>query len=264
MLTLWPSLTMQLRSSGRTRLEPKRVLAIFKDWLAVVENQTYRTLKCLRSNNGGEFKMDEFVIFYRHYGIRWEFMAAHSLEQNGIANSMNQIIPEQIVPMPNHSRLSDGFWAEALLLAVHIINMSPNKPLGSPPSNVRAMHKRAMLWSATSTALTAAPACTLNDLDPMGQGSSSTTTPAIPATIDELVSLVLPCRSDRLISNLTYTLLVSIGVRIWLDEVFSPLVKMTTLLFLLSVFALEHLELLQLDIKKRFLHGDLNEENFME
>jgi hypothetical protein len=31
-----------------------RVFTIFKDWLAMVENQTDRKLKCLRSDNGGE------------------------------------------------------------------------------------------------------------------------------------------------------------------------------------------------------------------
>jgi hypothetical protein len=30
-----------------------------------------------------------------------------------------------------HSGLSDGFWAEALLTAGHIINMSPSMPVGS-------------------------------------------------------------------------------------------------------------------------------------
>jgi hypothetical protein len=33
--------------------------------------------------------------------------------------------------MLHHSRLSDGFWAEALLTIVHIINMSLSMPLGS-------------------------------------------------------------------------------------------------------------------------------------
>ena len=32
--------------------------------------------------------------------------------------------------MLKHSGLSDGFWAEALLTAVHIINLSPSRPLG--------------------------------------------------------------------------------------------------------------------------------------
>ena len=37
---------------------------------------------------------------------------------------------ECVVSMLQHSRLSDGFWAEPLLTAVHIINMSPSRPLG--------------------------------------------------------------------------------------------------------------------------------------
>ena len=48
------------------------------------------------------------------------------------------------------------------------------------------------------------------------------------------------------------------------DEVFPLLVKMTTLQFLLGVVALEDLELVQLDVKTTFLHGDLNEEIYME
>jgi ATP-binding cassette subfamily B (MDR/TAP) protein 1 len=48
------------------------------------------------------------------------------------------------------------------------------------------------------------------------------------------------------------------------DEVFSPVVKMTTLRFLLGLVALEDLELLQLDVKTTFLHGDLDEEIYME
>jgi ATP-binding cassette subfamily B (MDR/TAP) protein 1 len=48
------------------------------------------------------------------------------------------------------------------------------------------------------------------------------------------------------------------------DEVFSPVVKLPTLRFLLGVVALEDLELLQLDVKTAFLHGDLDEEIYME
>ena len=57
-------------------------------------------------------------------------MTPHSPEQNGIAERINRTIQEQIVSILQHSKLSDGFWAEALLTAIHIINMLPSIPLG--------------------------------------------------------------------------------------------------------------------------------------
>ena len=43
---------------------------------------------------------------------------------------MNRTIQERVVSMLQHSGLSDGFWVEALLTTVDIINMSPSRPLG--------------------------------------------------------------------------------------------------------------------------------------
>ena len=48
------------------------------------------------------------------------------------------------------------------------------------------------------------------------------------------------------------------------DEIFSLVVKMTTLHFMLGVVATETLELIQLDVKVTFLHSDLKEEINME
>ena len=71
-----------------------RVFTVFKEWRALVENQTDRKLKCLRSDNGGEFKSDEFITFFREHGIRREYTAPHSPEQNGIAERMNRTLQE--------------------------------------------------------------------------------------------------------------------------------------------------------------------------
>ena len=48
------------------------------------------------------------------------------------------------------------------------------------------------------------------------------------------------------------------------DEIFSLVVKMTTLRFMLGVVAADNLELIHLDVKTVFLHGDLQEEIYME
>ena len=48
------------------------------------------------------------------------------------------------------------------------------------------------------------------------------------------------------------------------DEFFSLVVKITTLHFMLGIVATENLELIQLDVKTTFLHGDQEEEIDME
>eukprot|EP00253_Pinus_taeda_P034030 PITA_34030 len=48
------------------------------------------------------------------------------------------------------------------------------------------------------------------------------------------------------------------------DEIFSPVVKMTSIRTILSLVAAEDLHLEQLDVKTTFLHGDLEEEIYMQ
>lgn len=46
-------------------------------------------------------------------------------------------------------------------------------------------------------------------------------------------------------------------------DIFSPVVKMTTVRIVLSIVAAEELHLEQLDVKTAFLHGDLEEDIYM-
>jgi hypothetical protein len=48
------------------------------------------------------------------------------------------------------------------------------------------------------------------------------------------------------------------------DEKFSPVVKMTSIRTILSLVVVEDLHLEQLDVKTTFLHGDLEEEIYMQ
>ena len=47
------------------------------------------------------------------------------------------------------------------------------------------------------------------------------------------------------------------------DEIFSPVVKMTTLRTVLGLVAIEDMDLVQMDVKTAFLHGDLEEDVYM-
>ena len=48
------------------------------------------------------------------------------------------------------------------------------------------------------------------------------------------------------------------------DEIFSPVVKMSSIRIVLSIAASMNLEVEQIDVKTAFLHGDLEEEIYME
>ena len=48
------------------------------------------------------------------------------------------------------------------------------------------------------------------------------------------------------------------------DEIFAPVVKMTSIRLVLGIAAHYDLEIEQLDVKTAFLHGDLEEDIFME
>lgn len=48
---------------------------MFKWYLARVEKETCKSLKCLRFDEGGEFRSNEFEIFYNDRGIRRETFA---------------------------------------------------------------------------------------------------------------------------------------------------------------------------------------------
>ena len=50
---------------------------------------------------------------------------------------------------------------------------------------------------------------------------------------------------------------------IYFDEIFSPVVKMTSIRTILSLVVVEDFHLEQLDVKKSFFHGDTEEEIYM-
>ena len=47
------------------------------------------------------------------------------------------------------------------------------------------------------------------------------------------------------------------------DDIYSPIVKMTSIRIVLGIMAIEELHFEKLDIKIAFLHGDLDEEIYM-
>ncbi|KAG8502473.1 hypothetical protein CXB51_000399 [Gossypium anomalum] len=88
--------------------EKNKVLDTFLKWKKMVETQTGRKVKRLRSDNGTEYKNDPF------------------LQQNGVAERMNRTILEKVRCMLSNAGLGKEFWAEAVTYACHLINQLPS------------------------------------------------------------------------------------------------------------------------------------------
>lgn len=50
------------------------VFSVFKEYKARVELESSKTIKCLRTNNGGEYTDGGFFVFYKQESIQRQFM----------------------------------------------------------------------------------------------------------------------------------------------------------------------------------------------
>ncbi|CAA0840084.1 Unknown protein [Striga hermonthica] len=66
-----------------------QVFEYFKEFHVMVERETRKKLKCLRSNNGGEYTSKEFDAYCRTYDIRHEKSVPCTPQHNGVAERMN-------------------------------------------------------------------------------------------------------------------------------------------------------------------------------
>ena len=64
----------------------------FCEFKALVEKESGKKIKALRSDNGGEYVSQEFKDFYVAEGIKRELMAPHNPQQNGMVNRKNKTI----------------------------------------------------------------------------------------------------------------------------------------------------------------------------
>ncbi|GKV52757.1 hypothetical protein SLEP1_g59325 [Rubroshorea leprosula] len=113
-----------------------QVLEKFKEFQAMTERETGRKLKCIRSDNGGEYS-GQFERYCREQGIKLEKTTLRTPQHNGVAERINRTICDRIVCMLSHAKLPKPFWGEALKTAVYLINRSPSVVLnGDVPEKI--------------------------------------------------------------------------------------------------------------------------------
>lgn len=88
----------------------------------MVEKENGCKLKYLRLDRGGEFRSNEFKDYYERHGIRRQYAAPWTPQQNHVVERKNRTIKEMGRTMLNEASLSDMYWKKAVHIAAYTLN----------------------------------------------------------------------------------------------------------------------------------------------
>jgi transposase InsO family protein len=87
-----------------------------------VQNEFDAKVKKIRNDNDIEFKNTQVEDFLDEEGIKHEFSASYTPQQNGVAERKNRTLIKMARTMLDEYKTSDRFWTEAINTACHATN----------------------------------------------------------------------------------------------------------------------------------------------
>lgn len=112
------------------------VLDKFIEFKVLIEKQSERKIKVFRTDNGTEYVNNEFEKFCKTNGIIHQMTNVYTPQQNGVAERVNRTIVEKAKCLLFDAGLSKCYWAEAVNMAVYIINRTVSSAHGKIPEEV--------------------------------------------------------------------------------------------------------------------------------
>ena len=88
----------------------------------MVEGETRKPLKFLRTDNEGGYISREFKEFLSKHGTRHEKTVLGTPQHNGVVERMNHTIVEKVICMLRTTKLQKSFWGAAMLTACYLVN----------------------------------------------------------------------------------------------------------------------------------------------
>ena len=95
---------------------------MLKFYLARVEKETGKSLKCLRSDRGGEFTSNEFEEFCNDRGIKRQTSTPRTPPQNGISERKNRSIMDCARTLMIEKKVALKYWREAVSTTIYTLN----------------------------------------------------------------------------------------------------------------------------------------------
>jgi len=103
----------------------------FQHFKALIENQSRKKIKILRTNNGTEYESNEFQDYCREVDIKKETTTPYTPKQNGLPEKKNRSIVEVVCAMLHDEGLLKFLWGEATNIVVYVQNRCPHQALNS-------------------------------------------------------------------------------------------------------------------------------------
>lgn len=130
----------------------------FREFKTMVECQTGKKIKVLRSDNGTEFVNNNFDTYLKQHGIVRQLTVPYTPQQNGVAERFNRTLVEMARSMLVASNLDESLWAEAVNTAAYLRNRAPTRALdNSTPYEVwfnrKPVVKHLKIFGSTAIAL---------------------------------------------------------------------------------------------------------------
>ncbi|KAL0427813.1 UNVERIFIED_CONTAM: Retrovirus-related Pol polyprotein from transposon RE2 [Sesamum latifolium] len=119
----------QASIGGMKYMNKSETLTKFKEFKKSAEAEIGRGVRCLRTDNGGEYTSDEFLDFIQEAKIRQQFTCPNTPQQNGVSERKNRHLAEICRSMLHAKNVPGQFWAEAMKTAAFVINRLPQQRL---------------------------------------------------------------------------------------------------------------------------------------
>lgn len=94
--------------------EKSETLQSFKCFKTMVEKEAEISIKCLRTDKGGEFNSNEFNEFCKENGIKRQLTTAFTPQQNGVAERKNRTLMNMVQSKLSGKSIPKPFWPEAV------------------------------------------------------------------------------------------------------------------------------------------------------
>lgn len=104
--------------------QKSEVAEIIKKCVKLIQRKHGHSVRIIRSDNGTEFVNNELKTFFEEAGIHHQRTVPYTPEQNGCAEREMRTIVESARTMLQAKQIEKKFWAEAVNLAVHVLNRS--------------------------------------------------------------------------------------------------------------------------------------------